>query len=156
MRPELIHPMLVHFPIALLLTGLFVRLCAIAGRKRSRLSFLLSAAWLILALGVISAWVAVIAGEFAADIVAPTLDNLKVLSQHSTHAYFTAVSFTLGLLVDFTRAYILGRIWSKRGWIKNGLCIVFWCLYLFGLGNLIATGVYGGRLVYEQGAAVNR
>lgn len=156
MRPELIHPMLVHFPIALLLTGVVVRFASLWSAKSPRLSFLLPASWMILTLGVIAAWAAIIAGEFAQDIVKPTLPNVTVLDEHQEHAYITAFGFTLGLFIDWTRSFLINNL-KKKGWIvKKGLVIVIWFAYLFSLTNLIITGFYGGALVYEEGAAVQR
>lgn len=154
MRLELIHPMLVHFPIALLFTGVVLRLVAIWAAKRPALSFLLPASWMILGLGVIAAWVAIAAGELARDIVAPTLENLKLLDAHEHHAYYTAYGFTLGLCIDWARAFLLRK---RKEWVvKRGLAILVWFFYLFGLTNLIITGIYGETLVYEEGAAVKK
>ena len=154
MRPELVHPMLVHFPIALLITGVVVRFAALCSAKRPAFSFLLPASWMILFLGVVAAWSAIIAGEIARDIVEPTLKNVSVLNEHEEHAYITAYGFTLALLLDWARAFFLAKL-HKRGWIvKKALALVVWFLYLFSLSNLIITGFYGGTLVYEEGAAV--
>lgn len=165
MRPELIHPMLVHFPIALLFTGVIIRLVAALVKKRDLFSFLLPASWLVLLLGVIAAWVAIIAGEIARDIVAPTIENMNILNEHEEHAYFTAFSFTIALFTDGIRTFLLNKkhkglnllTISKTGWfVKRGLAITMWFLYLFGLGNLVVTGMYGAALVYEEGAAVEK
>lgn len=152
MRPELIHPMLVHFPLALLSTGVVIRFASLWGAKRPGLSFLLPASWLILGLGVIAAWLTVIAGEVAAEIIAPTLQNMSVLEEHAEHALITASGFTIALLVDWIRAFLLTK---RENWtIKKGLFALVWLLYLFSLTNLMITGFYGANLVYEQGAAV--
>jgi uncharacterized membrane protein len=153
MRLELIHPMLVHFPIALLSTGVLVRFAALITPKRFKNSFLLPASWLILGFGVIAAWLAVIAGEMAADIVAPTLKNMEILNAHKLHAYRTAIGFTAGLAIDLFRGFLQ----QKKGWVvKQGLALIFCALYLISLGNLIVTGAYGATLVYEEGAAVKK
>jgi uncharacterized membrane protein len=154
MRLELIHPMLVHFPIALLTTGVVVRFAALWSIKRPTLSFLLPASWMILLLGVIAAWLSIIAGEIAHEIVEPTLPNVTVLHEHENHAYLTAYGFTIGILIDWTRAFLQAKLY-KRGWmVKKGMAVVFWLFYLFSLTNLIITAFYGGTLVYEEGAAV--
>ncbi|MBY0529620.1 MAG: hypothetical protein K2P51_05455 [Rhabdochlamydiaceae bacterium] len=155
MRPELIHPMLVHFPIALLFTGSFIRIAALFTKKKKTYSFLLPASWMILGLGVIAAWAAIIAGEIARDIVAQTLENIQVLNKHDDHAYYTAYAFTLAVLCDVSRAFLVKQFKKKNLWIKRGIACAIWIFYLFGAYNLVLTGYYGGTLVYEEGAAVN-
>lgn len=154
MRLELIHPMLIHFPIALLITGLALRIAASWTAKKHIFAFLLPASWTVLSLGVIAAWSAVIAGEIAQEIVQLTLGNIEILNNHSEHAYITAFGFTIALLFDGTRAFLL-RMRKKRWVVERGLIVLVWTIYLFSLGNLIVTGYYGGTLVYEEGAAVS-
>ncbi len=152
-NPSLIHPLLVHFPIALLSLGVLVRFMALTFPKKPKYDFLLPAAWLILAWGVVAAWVTVITGEIAADIVAPTLKNIETLKQHEIHAYRTALGFTVALSIDLLRGFLQQK---RKGLFKKRLTVLFCILYLFSLGNLIITGYYGASLVYEQGAAVLR
>ena len=144
--------MLVHFPIALLSTGVLLRVVSLWTAKRPLFSFLLPAAWTILGLGVLAAWVTVIAGELARSIVEPTLDNIRVLDEHEIHAYRTAIGFTIALIGDWTKALFLTKSW----WTQKGLGVVLWLLYLLSLTNLIITGSYGATLVYDEGAAVMR
>lgn len=156
MRLELIHPMLVHFPIALLSVGVLVRAASLWTAKRPNFSFLLPASWMILFLGVIAAWATIIAGELAEGIVKPMLQNDIVLEEHSEHAYITAIGFTIGLLIDWTRGFLRTKL-QREGWIvKRGLAAIIWFIYLFSLTYLIITGFYGGTLVYEEGAAVQK
>ncbi len=156
MRTELIHPLLVHFPIALLVTGVVMRCTAIWAGKKPIFAFLLPASWVILFFGVLLAWSAVITGEIAREIVGPTLKNVHILDEHEMHAHITAYGFTIGLFTDWIRAFFLIKL-QKNGWgIKRGIAIVTWFIYLFSLTNLILTGNYGATLVYEEGAAVNK
>ena len=156
MRLELIHPMIVHFPIALLFTGTVLRLIAFYLSKRASFSFVLPASWTILLLGVISAWAAVFAGEIAADIVGPTLENTKILSEHALHALITATGFTLSLILDWVRALLFTKLHKRSWFIKKGLGIAVGLFYFFSLINLVITGEYGATLVYEEGAAVKK
>ena len=155
MRLELIHPMLVHFPIALSTTGVLLRFAALWAGKKPKYSFLLPASWSILLLGLITAWASVIAGEIAEGIVGSTV-NRDILEEHETHAYITASFFTFVLFIDWARFSYLNKFLNKRRTVKRGLALVIWFLYLFCLTNLIITGYYGANLVYEEGAAVSR
>lgn len=69
MRLELIHPMLVHFPIALLLTGVILKLVGVLGKKRRFYPTIDMLSRCILTFGALFAWMAIIAGEVAEDIV---------------------------------------------------------------------------------------
>src|SRR5438132_235469 len=108
MRLELIHPMIVHFPLVLLSTGVLLRIAALWAGKRPKYSFLLPSSWIILALGVISAWAAVIAGEIAAGIVGTTI-NADILEEHETHALITASLFTIVFPMDWIRTVYLNK-----------------------------------------------
>ncbi len=94
------------------------------------------------------------AGEIAADIVAPTLENVKLLAKHKLHAYLTANGFTIALILDGTRALLMGKRRMKGWGIRRGLAVLIGLIYLFSLTNLIITGTYGAKLVFEEGAAV--
>ena len=156
MRLELIHPVLVHFPIALLSIGTLLRLAAFFTAKKPRLSFLLPAATLILLLGVISAWISIIFGEIAKDIVESTIKNISILREHEEHAYLTAYGFTLALAIDWGRRFLINKR-KHKGWMVNrGLAVFIWFFYFFGFVNLLVAGFFGGELVYEEGAAIHR
>lgn len=155
MRWELVHPMIVHFPITLLLTGIFVRFAAYLSGNRKSLSFLFPASWMILGLGVISAWTAVVFGEIARDIVEPTLTSLEVLDCHQKYAYITASSFTIGLFFDFARGWAHKK--SENLWfIRYFFAFLVGLFFIGGLLNLAMTGDLGATLVYQEGAAVEK
>jgi uncharacterized membrane protein len=146
--------MIVHFPIALLSTGLIFRLIALRSVQKNSSSFMLPASFWLLGLGVLSAWCAVFAGKIAADIVAPTLENIETLVEHANHAFKTALFFSTAFLLDLFRAYLLKK-YHLDAWIfKKGLLYFCLALYLFGFANLLITGRLGAQLVYEEGAAV--
>lgn len=143
MRIELIHPLLVHFPIALLTIGVLLRGLAIFYRSQ-----LLKTSWIILGIGVFFAWMAVLAGEFAADIVGPTLCDQFVLHTHKTFAYNTAWFFSGALALDW------GRILRPRLGQYKTLSLLCFLLYLGGLCTLLYAGALGAGMVYDQGAGV--
>lgn len=152
MRTELIHPMLVHFPIALLLMGTLLRAITFLFRRTHfYLSFVI-ASWFILSLGVCFAWLAVLAGEFAKDIVGKNLCDEMVLYKHFMCAYTTAYIFTAALLLDFARAWMRRKLPAFN---KVAVAINF-LLFLAGASLLMVTGSFGASLVYEQGAAVDK
>jgi uncharacterized membrane protein len=142
MRIELIHPLLVHFPLALLTVGTFLRILAFFFRER-----FLFTSWVILGLGVCFIWATILAGEFAADIVEKDLCNPLILVSHSNFAYTAAYLFTATLLLDWMNDY-----WFHEPILFN-ICSFF---VLVCAAILIYVGFLGSALVYEQGAAVEK
>jgi uncharacterized membrane protein len=155
MRIELIHPMVVHFPIALLLVGFILRILSFFTRKKRSCAFLLPASWLVLAIGAVMAWVAVIAGELAANVVDVTLCNEDALDYHSTLGQLTAIGFTIALLFDGVSHWGLIEK-PKIGHIFQILHVAAWILYCACAITLLITAALGGSLVFGQGAAVLR
>lgn len=148
-RVELIHPMLVHFPIALLAVGGVMRLMDFfLGRIRS-FSFLRPTSLALLVIGVVMAWITVVAGEAAATIVAPSLCDGKVLDSHSSWGYLTATGFSLVLFLD----RMVG--WMDRHFKSQYRVVVIatHLILLASIVGIIVTGIFGAKLVYQQGAA---
>jgi uncharacterized membrane protein len=148
MRAALFHPMIVHFPLALLLTGSALRFAHFFFRKNRLQQALLFSSWILLSLGVISAWFAVVAGEIAEDIVRTSLCKPSVLDQHKMFAYTTAILFSVAIVLD------LGKAWIKKASFTYFSIVFVPILYFAGVLLLIFTGGFGGDLVYDQGAAV--
>lgn len=142
----MIHPLIVHFPIALLTIGVALRLIHYFLRKSRFSQATLFSAWVLLFLGVGFAWIAVIAGEAAEDIVGSTLCEPQILERHKHLAYSTAALFSFAYLLD------LGKAWLQKPMLL--LTIALSILYTAAAGTLLFTGGYGSNLVFEQGAAV--
>lgn len=151
MRVELIHPMIVHFPIALLLVGTGIRCAAFLARKRPIYPQLLFTSRLILALGVIFAALAILAGLLAAQVVEKTLCLPEVLDYHATLAVIASVFYALGLIGDFVGDP--ARDWIQWGKFKKFIVIASYFLLLAGTLLLVLAAKFGGSLVYDQGAA---
>jgi len=153
-RPELIHPMIIHFPIALLFTGVGIKVVAFFLRHKPYSRILTITAWIVLALGCLSALAALLAGELAASIVQKNLCMPEMLSFHSTCAYTAAILFTLALLLDW------GKAWGKAHGLSSKtykiLVTVNFILFLAATLTLSAVGGLGASLVYDQGAAVEK
>ncbi len=151
MRTELFHPIVIHFPLALLLLGSALRLSHYFLRKSSFEKLSLSIAWSFLILGVCFSWLAVITGEIAADVVGNALCNENILDYHSGFAYSTASLFSAALVLDFTKWWIQKSFKNLR--ILTTLIALF---YTSASVFLVIVGFLGGNLVYEQGAAVKK
>ncbi|MDE3045260.1 MAG: hypothetical protein KGJ02_01250 [Verrucomicrobiota bacterium] len=153
MRVELIHPMLVHFPLALLLTGIGLKIVAFFFKRAHFYYYLQIASWMNLGLGVFFAWMAILAGGLAEDVVRKNLCKVEFLNDHIFFAYTATYLFTFALLLDF------GRTWMKRRFSSSFhkvVSIINFLLFLGATSMLLLTGFFGGSLVYDQGAAVEK
>ncbi len=135
-----IHPFFVHFPIALLTIGLIAELWALARREghAGKLGWWLQAAGTLGLL--IAAGTGLLAGqsEVIPDAARGTLDA------HQQGAFVSAAVFA---------ALALWRV-GARGSITGNRRVMFVLLYTVGLGAVLVTGWYGGRLVFEFGVGV--
>lgn len=134
---ESAHPMVVHFPIALLVAALALDSLALA-LKRPQLHRV--ALW-NLSLGTLGAGAAVWTGYQAAEIAKHSFEIHQVMELHRKLGIAT---LTLGLL---TAAW---RLWKRDqlGRQARRLTIVA----LLGMLGTLAYGAHlGGRLVYEFG-----
>ncbi|MBS3904846.1 MAG: hypothetical protein KGZ39_05935 [Simkania sp.] len=154
MRMELIHPMLVHFPLALLFVGVCLKTLSFPLRASRSYRYLRVTSWILLALGVCFAWLAILAGETAAAVVQTTLREPTILQDHSLVAYTTAYLFTIALLLDWVKTWGIQRFFSPR--FATALTVVDSFIFLAAFIILIITAFLGGSLVYDQGAAVEK
>lgn len=139
-KPYLLHPAVVHFPLALLLTGLAAAAAAAFSTRRAWLAD--AASWLLW-LGTASAWVAVALGLWAAKTAPHVPPAWETLADHQTLGYWTA-----GL---FTALSLWRALWPGRG---RRLFLLAW---LAAAAVLVATAYHGGELVfaYDMGTAAS-
>lgn len=140
------HPMLVHFPLALVITA---TACLTVSRMMSQTPTSLSLAtvgtW-NLGLGAISALIAMASGLAAAFAV--SLPPTAVDAKHSLHLHEAcAVLSTLIVL-----ALAVWRAFAHRASIRPSW--MFLALLLLANVVLIVTGFYGGENVFHYGLAV--
>ena len=143
-----LHPLIVHFPIALLLVApLFVVLGIVL--RRSRL--FLWAALLLMAIGTTATVFAMSTGEAAGKLAEPTPQINTVLEHHENLAETTRAVFT-ALTVIFRRSW-----WPRprfavcRARCSRRFPLVFLLCYGAGVLVLANTAHNGGRLVHELG-----
>lgn len=143
-----LHPMVVHFPIALLPVALGFDLAALLRRRR----WLDRAATVLYTLAGLAAWAALAAGEQAADsLVGLDPHDQSHLNSHSDWAHYTF--YTLIVLVVLR----LAVAWWDRREERVSRLPARWLLVLValgGVGMLFWTADLGGGLVYEHGVAV--
>lgn len=135
------HPMLVHFPIALLFASV---LFDIASTVFTRDSLREAAQWL-LGLGLLGDIVAAIAGDQAEGAAEKAGVAEALIETHETLAYMT-----LGIMA----VLFLSRLLLRNRFSTKAL-IAYFMMATAGLIAVSATGHTGGNLVYEHGAGVH-
>lgn len=146
-----LHPLVVHFPIALLLVVPIFLVLALFNRTTARV-FSLSA-FILMAIGTIGAVIAVQTGE-AADDAMKFSETVEVIVERHEDLAETARNLFILLTVAFGVLLFLPGILHRtvsRGWWL-GLNGVFLVAYLVGCGYLVATGKGEGALTHGPGA----
>lgn len=130
-----LHPLIIHFPIALFVSAFIFEILSLVLKKE----LFHKTALCNYIFGVLGACAAVAAalldGEFLKHII---------FYQHRTLGYATAGFGVLSLII-----LLLAKKKSKKFFR-----ILFFLILLLTTGLVSATGFYGGKLVYEYGIGV--
>lgn len=136
-----LHPMVVHFPIALLFVGVFFDLCGlIVGREGLR-----RMGFNLLVLGFLSALAAISLGEWSEEAAETMGISEDLIRTHELFAFWTVAAFTL----LFWLRWFLQGYWDS---VRNK--VIYVIVSITGLVLLSITGYYGGSLVFDYGAEV--
>lgn len=143
-----IHPMVVHFPIVLLLTGVVIDIASLArGQDLGARSGLPAVATGALVVAAASAVAAVIFGDIALDAALSKGFPAGPLERHEEVGFIV-----LGLLLALASMRALA-MWQR--FALTGLRGIFAALAdLTGAAVIIVAAFYGGELVYQLGVNV--
>jgi uncharacterized membrane protein len=139
---ENLHPIFVHFPIALVFLALFFALVAIIlPHKREVFKEMLM--WTLL-LGALAAITTAGSGYFAARQIPHNEAIHKIMAVHQTY----------GLIIG--SGFLVLTLWMLIRRIRMNLAeLVFMTLFLAALTGLVGySASLGGKMVYEHGAGV--
>ncbi len=139
---EPLHPRFVHFPVALLITGSALALVYLLGWRRPALPV---TAWIILLLGWLSVFPAVISGLVDRNAAPDDPAVLAALNPHIAAGFGLLIVYGLLLYERLRNPAVLDQ--PQRRWWMIGLL-------LLGLALLAVEGWLGGKLVYELGVGV--
>lgn len=141
-----VHPLIIHFPVAILILAVAVDFGAVVFR---RIPWLVQAATLTYVAGAVSVLAAFLTGRQASETVnLPPLAN-PVLNIHADLAQWTLIFFGV---VALGRLGLLVRRRSPGS-------VLGWFLFLLGLGGLglvVKTAENGAQLVYRFGVGVQK
>ncbi|MGB5288107.1 MAG: DUF2231 domain-containing protein [Ignavibacteriaceae bacterium] len=139
-----IHTKVVHFPIALLTIYSLLEIVGIVFNKE----FITKSALLILCLGVISAFLAVLTGNQAYSVVTFWNDqSLVLLNKHQTFATYLLWS---SVLICALRIFVTVK--------KKFNSPVKYIFIIFAIGIIFLvyeTGIHGGNLVKKYGVGTD-
>jgi|CXWL01.1.fsa_nt_gi uncharacterized membrane protein len=145
-----LHPLIIHFPIALLFVAPLLVLIGVA-LKSGRRAYLFSAL-VLMVVGTIATFVAVSTGEAAGELAEGVGSVEAMLESHedlaeTTRAVFTVLTLLFaGILV--VPALMKRELQGALFYIAHG---VFLVAYVAGMAQLANTAHEGGRLVHQAG-----
>lgn len=129
-----LHPMLVHFPIALVLAGFLAEIVSLLLKNNASFSWI---SYYLLLLGTLAAIVTYFSGVFFTEEM--TGEAGKVLSTHE----IMALSTTLVLCITA----VLRTINLRKG--TKALSVTSFLFYVVATLGVGLTGFLGGSLVYQ-------
>ncbi len=138
--PANIHPLLVHFPIALLLTSVALSWADLLWKGKG----FERAAWYTLLLGLAGTVATLITGLIAAQSVPIDSPALATLNTHKLLGIAT--------LVIFGMQAVCAR--RSKGVYSPRKRILHTAIQLVGVGLIVAVGFLGGELVFTYGVGV--
>lgn len=139
-----IHPLIVHFPIALLVVAVLFDVARLFFKNQSWLFNTVIALYSAGTVGLIASF---LSGRNAVDTVSISGDAVSVVTTHEDWALYTLIYFSL---------FTILRLWTwwKNFEVKQWVTIGFITLSFTGIGLLWYTGDLGTQLVYKHGVAV--
>ncbi len=136
-----IHPMIVHFPIVLLILAV---LFDFAGVLLTKFEWIKKSALLLYLLGTIAAAVAFITGNAASDSINIPANAFSAVNEHADWA-----ETTLWFFVVYTIVRLLIGIFFKS--LKKVIVLPVVLIGLVGIYFLYQTGDHGAKLVFGYG-----
>jgi uncharacterized membrane protein len=137
-----LHPMLVHFPIALLMVGLVADVAGLLTKRE----FYTRMGMILLFLGTAGLIAAYFSGHQAAEGLMETGPLSMAVETHEDAALLTVWLMVATALVRV--ALVASRKYSGI------LRVIPLAIFILGVASMVRTGYYGGELVFKHAAGV--
>jgi uncharacterized membrane protein len=135
-----LHPLIVHFPIALITVGAICDAIGILGKR----TFFQKMGYFLFSLGALSGIIAALTGENAAEVAQHINGIAQDLDQHNTLGTATAY---------LSIALVIGRThFTLKKKFGGVICHIYLFFALMTVALVSASGYTGGHLVYRYGA----
>lgn len=147
---ESLHPLVIHFPIALLLVAPLAIVAGVAWVRHREVLF--AVGWALMALGTVAAYVSVLTGEAAARVADRTPAINRMLAQHEQMAEHVLRSFGL-FTVIWLAVLVIVRLRPRHlpAWLRWSFPPVFLAFYVVSSLELANMAHAGGLLVHSLG-----
>lgn len=136
----LLHPPIVHFPIALLFSAAIFALLSLFAKRELFKEIVF---WNLL-FGVISAIAAVLTGLLAEQNLIHNEEIHELLEKHEFNGFAIAIAFLI----------LLSWLWIRKNKFGKREYITWVILLVFGAAMITYQGWLGGEMVFQQGAGV--
>lgn len=137
-----LHAMIVHFPIALVISAFATELIGLLPGK----DFFRKAGFYLLILGTVSAGVAYLSGTWAGEGVTESGALKQALETHEE-----AAELALWVLIAAAGARIALEVLKRYRGALKAIALILFAAGLLAVGR---TGYYGGQLVFKHAAGV--
>ena len=131
-----LHPMVVHFPVALIVVGFLFELFDLFYKKENSFS---KTGLYLMVLGTLGAVAAYLTGEFFTSDLTGSAGEVEEI-----HEFFALITMITMIIATLFRVYL---IMKKKE--KTNLKWVFFSLYALGALMVGITGFFGGSLVFN-------
>ena len=144
------HPLVVHFPIALLISAPLLIVLGLIWKSRQQSFFI--ASFVLMLLGTLATFIAVATGQAAGEIALRNEEINKVIELHSNLATTTRNMFS-AISILFLFILLLPKILKREIKPAINLLIIalFMVIYFIGIISIANTAHQGGILVHQLG-----
>ncbi|SOC05884.1 uncharacterized membrane protein [Ureibacillus xyleni] len=146
----LLHPLVVHFPIALLFVAAIIEVVNVFAKRETLNKF----GTFLMIIGIVTGVGSYLSGENAEHFAENTWGKSvhDTIELHEFYAGLSLLLFSILLVLKliFKHAIFKRIHWSKGSIMKGVSSILIVLLCIFGITALVITGHLGGQVVYNQ------